>query len=257
MKRILYDILILILIAILCFSGWHLFTIFRSYHQGTSAYDKIRRETVSAASSDSRTETPAQDSSVPDRVPITVNWSKLRSINSQVAGYIYDEGTKINYPVLQGTDNEQYLHHLMDGTYNSSGSIFMDSSARSDLSCRRTILYGHHMKNGSMFAALHQYRDPDFYREHPYMWYLTPSQNYRLDLIAGYVIDPDDAVYQQDFQNQSELDQFLASARSRSDFTALDPHTEDTPEHVLILSTCAYEYEDARYIVVCVPVPVD
>lgn len=253
MKRILYDIVIIALIGVLCYSGWHLFQIYQSYHKGTSTYEKIRDEAVTP---DDSAQADTEGSAAPTKVPITVDWEKLRAVNSQVVGYIYDEGTQINYPVLQGDDNDQYLHHLMDGTYNSSGSIFMDSSARPDLSDFRTLIYGHHMKNGSMFAALHQYRDQDFYEKHPYMWYLTPSGNYRLDLLAGYVIDPDDRIYQQDFQNQGELDKFLESAKSKSDFTPLDSHTDSTVRHVIVLSTCSYEYNDARYIVVCVPVAV-
>lgn len=252
MKKILYDILIIFLTGILCFCGWQLYKIYRSYHQGTTTYEKIRDETVTPNDIPDDNEDTSEEP--PAKVPITVDWDKLRAINPQVVGYIYCEGTKINYPVLQGDDNDQYLHHLMDRTYNYSGSIFMDCDAKPDLSDKKTLIYGHHMKNGSMFAALHQYRDQRFYKGHPYMWYLTPDQNYRLDLIAGYVVDPDDAVYQQDFQSQAALEQFLVSARSRSDFMALDPHTEDPPEHIVILSTCAYEYKDARYIIICDPV---
>lgn len=254
MKRILYDIVIILLIGVLAFSGWHLFQIWQSYHKGTSTYEKIRDEAVTE--DNSTQEDTGESGAVPTNPPITVDWDKLRAVNSQVVGYIYDEGTQINYPVLQGDNNDQYLHHLMDGTYNSSGSIFMDSGASPDLSDKRTLIYGHHMKNGSMFAALHQYRDQDFYDEHPYMWYLTPSGNYRLDLLAGYVVDPDDDIYQQDFQSQEELDSFLTKAKSSSDFTPLNSYENGGVSRIIVLSTCAYEYNDARYIVICVPVPV-
>lgn len=253
MKKLLYDLLIVLLAGILCFCGWQLYKIYRSYHKGTTTYEKIRDEAVTVNDTDDIENTSDE---LPTKVPITVDWDKLKAINPHVVGYIYCEGTKINYPVLQGDDNDQYLHHLTDGTYNYSGSIFMDCDADPDLSDKRTLIYGHHMKNGSMFAALHQYRDQRFYKAHKYMWYLTPDTSYRLDLIAGYVAKPTDSIYQKDFENQKELEEFLSESRMKSDFKSKTPHLKDLPEHVIILSTCAYEYKDARYIVICDPVKI-
>lgn len=254
MRKIIDDILIVLLAGILCFCGYQLYKFYREYHKGTSTYEKIREEAVKPDDTDNDINNSTDDP--PMKVPITVDWNKLKAINPDVVGYIYCEGTRISYPVLQGDDNDQYLHHLMDGTYNFSGSIFMDCDAKPDLSDKKTLIYGHHMKNGSMFAALHQYRDQRFYKEHSYMWYLTPTASYRLDLIAGYVVQPDDRVYQEDFKSQEEMEEFLSNARIKSDFKTKTPHVTDAPRHVIILSTCSYEYKNARYIVLCDPIKV-
>ena len=103
--------------------------------------------------------------------------------------------TGLNYPIVQAEDNDYYLYRLLDGTWNKNGTIFMDYVNRSDFSDQNTLVYGHHMKSGAMFGALVQYKKQEFYDAHPYLYLYTPQQSYRLDLIAGSVVDYDDAVY--------------------------------------------------------------
>lgn len=249
MLRNITNILIVILIAIIGISGYHLWKIFSEYHAGTSEYDKTASLYVGENDNVSDNNTEADEN--PGVVcPITVDFDSLLAENPDVVGWIYCADTKVNYPVLQGEDNDQYLHHMINGEYNSAGSIFMDADCRADLSDINTILYGHHMKNGSMFAMLHQYVDQSYYDAHKVMWYLTPDHTYRLDVIAGYVGESESVAYSH-FSSQEDLDSYLSFAESASTFTP-----DNLPEkikHIFILSTCAYEYNDARYVVVCVP----
>lgn len=87
------------------------------------------------------------------------------------------------------------------------------------------------------------------------MWYLTPDASYRLNLIAGYVAKPSDVIYQEEFGNQEEVEEFLSEARLKSDFETKALHLNDLPEHIII-STCAYGYKDAKYVIVCDPVKI-
>ena len=171
----------------------------------------------------------------------------------------YHEGTQ-QYNTTSSTyvrhtdDAPEYLYTMINGAYNSSGSIFMDFRNQPDLSDYNTIIYGHHMKNGSMFASLHQYTKQSFYDEHKYLWFLTPDHIYRLDAIAGYVGNAEAEIYTI-FTDMDELNRYLTFALSNSNFEA-----EKIPEYIngiIALSTCAYEYDDARYVLVCVPVMVD
>lgn len=253
MRKALFNILIIALLIVIAVSGYNLWKIFSEYHKGTKEYDKTAAAYVSVSSGESSSgDTTA--GSVEPACPITVDFDSLREENEDVVGWIYCEDTQVNYPVLQGDNNDQYLHHMINGEYNSSGSIFMDSECKPDLSDINTIIYGHHMKNGSMFAALHQYTDQSYYDEHKVMWYLTPQHTYRLDIIAGYVGESKSVAYS-NFSTQKELEDYLDFARSKSTFVP-DEFPEDI-RHIFILSTCAYEYDNARYVLVCVPVQTD
>ena len=251
MKKTISNILIIVFTAILAVSGYRLWNIFHEYHEGEKQYKE-------AASNYVHTKDPVNSDAAaddgPQECPVTVDFEGLLRENADVVGWIYSEGTQINYPVLRGEDNETYLHHMINGQYNSAGSIFMDFRCEPDLSGFNTIIYGHHMKNGSMFASLHQYTKQEFYDEHKYMWYLTPDHVYRLDLVAGYIGDAEAEVYTI-FTDRDELRSYLSFATSLSSF--VPDHLPADINGVVVLSTCSYEYDDARYVVVCVPVMID
>lgn len=247
MRRTISNILIIVFTAIIAVSGYRLWNIFHEYHVGEKQYE-------STASKYVHTEAPPEEDGPPTVCPITVDFDSLLAENSDVVGWIYSENTQINYPVMRGESNETYLHTMINGAYNSAGSIFMDFRCAPDLSDFNTIIYGHHMKNGSMFASLHQYTKQEFYDEHKYIWYLTPEHIYRLDVIAGYVGDAEAEIYTI-FNNRDELNHYLSFATSKSNFVP-DAMPADI-NGIVALSTCAYEYDNARYVVVCVPVMTD
>ena len=245
MRGTISNILIIVFSAIIAFSGYRLYTIFHEYHEGEKQYEETVANYV-------KTEVPDNDPMT--SCPITVDFDSLIAKNPDVVGCIYSDGTQINYPVLRGESNDTYIHTMINGEYNSAGSIFMDCHNNPDLSDINTIIYGHHMKNGSMFASLHQYVHQDYYDEHKYMWYLTPDHIYRLDVLAGYVGDAEAEIYTI-FVDQEELDSYLAFAEGKSTFTP--DYKAETINGIIALSTCSYEYDDARYVLVCVPVMID
>lgn len=249
MRRTISNILIIVFSAIIAFSGFRLWKIFHEYHEGEKQYEETAHDYVHTKDPDNTL--PDND---PEVCPISVDFEGLRAQNPDVVGWIYSHDTQINYPVLQGELNDEYLHHMINGAYNSAGSIFMDCRNSPDLSDINTIIYGHHMKNGSMFASLHQYVDQEFYDEHKYMWYLTPEHIYRLDVIAGYVGDAEAEIYTI-FVDHDQLESYLSFASSKTTFT---PDSVPSPINgIVALSTCSYEYNNARYVVVTVPVMVD
>lgn len=175
-----------------------------------------------------------------------VDFSGLLDINPDVVGWIYIEGTNINYPVVQGTDNSYYLNHLLDGNRNSAGTIFLDYRNRRDLSDRNSVIYGHHMQNGTMFQQITKYKEQSFYDAHPVCLIMTPSGNYRLEFFAGYVIDMNSQAWKMDFASDEEYSKWLEDAISRSTFTS--PVKPTAQDRVVTFSTCTYEYNDARFV---------
>lgn len=249
MGKKITDILIVVLLAVIMISGYRLWKMFSEYHESDKQYEETAKRHVHKKDPDN-----TMSEYGPQVCPITVDFDSLLEENKDVVGWIYSEDTPINYPVLRGETNDTYLYHMIDGRYNSAGSIFMDTENKPDLSDFNTILYGHHMKNGSMFASLHKYKKQEYYDEHKFMWYLTPKHVYRLDVMFGFVENSDAAVYQI-FAAKKQLYEFLSYAQTKSDF--VPEHIQDGINGVIVLSTCTYEYNDARYIVVCAPVMVE
>lgn len=181
-----------------------------------------------------------------ETAPIVVDFEALQAANPDVAGWIYCEGTVIDYPVLQGEDNDYYLHHTMDGKYSAAGSIFADAENEKGFQDANTILYGHHMKNKSMFATLSDWQEQQYYEAHPVMWLLTPKQDYKIELFSGYTTSAYSDTYQFISGQGPELDAYLQMAQKKSEFTS-DVTPEEGDRYVL-LSTCAYVFDNARSV---------
>ena len=237
MKKVVYYLLLIVFLGVFAFSA---------YKIGSYLWDK--RE------SDQVTEKAAQHVQVEEEddepIMIEVDFEALQEINDDIIAWIYCPDTQINYPVVQGSDNDYYLKHLLDGTWNENGTIFMDYQGAADFSDTNNILFGHHMKSGAMFANLMKYKDQSFYDAHPVMYLFTPEQNYRLDLFAGVVVDANDGIYTYDVSAEQLLDDYAA----RSTFTA---NVSVSGEHPIVtLSTCSYEFDNARYIVLAELIPI-
>ena len=175
-----------------------------------------------------------------------INFKALQEVNPDVIGWIYSPDTTINYPVVQGDDNAFYLKHLADGTENRNGCPFLDVQNRSDFSDDNSIIYGHHMQNGTMFAGISWYEDQSYYDEHPVMYLMTPTATYRIELFSGYTTEMDSSAYMQIFGSIPEHTDWLKEVSGRSDFRAnLEISAYD---RVITLSTCAYRFENARYV---------
>jgi len=261
--RVLWRGLLVILcgvfLGVFIFAGYQLYNTFYGYHAATKEYQDLNQQFVSAPASAEPTATPAPSEEVVEETPpvvsgpISVDFASLLAQNSQVVGWIYSPNTVISYPVLKGGDNEYYLHHTMTGVENASGSIFMDAVCEGDLSDDNTILYGHHMNNGSMFASLANYKQTGYLEEHPVLYYYTPDRVYMLEVFACFVTGGDSDVYAFNFATRDEFQQFINRMYSRSNFdTGVQVTSSD---HIMTLSTCSYEYDDARYVVLCKIVP--
>lgn len=125
------------------------------YRAGENAYEALTEAAV--------TPTPQPQAEAPEEpageaAPIQVDFDALSAVNPDVTGWIYLPDSVISYPVVQGEDNSYYLKHLFDGTPNSSGCLFLDSRCEG-LTGRNSVIYGHYMKNGTLFGSLKEYRD--------------------------------------------------------------------------------------------------
>lgn len=192
--------------------------------------------------------------SEPEISPISVDFAELTAKAPDTVAWLYSPDTAINYPVLQGPDNFYYLHKYIDGSYNSGGSLYIDCDCRSDFSSRNTIIYGHNMNDGSMLHSLTYYKDQSFYDEHPSMYLNTPAGNYRIDIFSAFVTDPEAHPYKIVFEDDIRFEEYLQQMISYSDFRSrVKP---DCNSRIVTMSTCTYEYDDARYVVLGILIPI-
>lgn len=180
--------------------------------------------------------------------PIGIDLAYWQSQNSAICGYLYSPGTVISYPVIQGTDNYFYLDHDIYGNPDVNGCIMLEYLNASDFSDNNSIIYGHHMKAGTMLASIDRYKNASFYPDHSYMYLYTPGQTYRLDLIAGYSCPHDDEVFATGL-----TDEQIARFKAKSTFTTA---LTDTSGPYVTLCTCSYEHDNWRYVVICKKVPI-
>lgn len=284
-KNIILNVLLIFFIALMIFSAVMLSVMYMKYRKCGRFYDSMVSDYVSVndgagtgdlssgidetnggsgADEGSQDDTSAEkndpkgtgSANEPDRriygpmtgekLPVNVDFKRLQELNGDIVGWLYCPDTTINYPVVQGNDNNKYLHILFDGRYGVSGTIFMDYRNESDLTDTNTIIYGHHMKDGSMFRGISDYKEAGYYRKHKYFYFLTPDVSYRLAVLGGYTTESTSDSYTRVFSSDYGVKDFLRMIKTNSDFkTDVDIYEMS---HVITLSTCAYDFKDARYV---------
>lgn len=162
---------------------------------------------------------------------------KLHEENPEVIGWIKFDNMDISYPIMQAKDNDYYLDHTYSGEENSAGSIFMEASNLPDFSDCHTIVYGHNMKNGSMFGSLKNYKTKDHYKGNEYFTVYTLDSVYRYQIFAYYDISMYGDVYNNQFGPDDYFGQFIDKMVKRSYYdTGVRPEKTD---RILTLSTCS------------------
>lgn len=255
-KRKLLLILMIVCIAVAAFSAYQLISIFTEYDSAEREYADLR-PTASATAPSTVAPFPSAGQSAPAEPLLNLvvpDFAALAQLNDDVAGWIYSPGTVIDYPVVHSGEHDYYLVHTFRKAYNSSGCIFMDKQTEPDFSSRNTTLYGHNMNNGSMFHSLVEYKKAEYWKAHPYMYLFTPDGTYRVDLFSMYVTDAYDTYTTSDF-TQEQWNSFVQKRAKRSLVdTGIMPDADD---RILTFSTCTYDYDDARFVVHGVLVPID
>ena len=249
MKKVLKLTLVLVLLTAFAGSAWKVYTIVGAYTKAEKSYEALAQYAeipkAEEPAPEAEISVPAEPQPAPEILWPQIDFESLSAINPDVIGWIIIEDTNINYPVVQGEDNDFYLTHQFDKTKNRAGCLFLDIENDPDFANQNQIIYGHYTKDKSMFYQLRGYKQQDFYDAHPTGWLITPSGGYRLHFFSGYVSSVEGDGWQTEFSDESYA-KWLAARKSKSLFKSdVNPTEEDA---VLTLSTCSYEFDNARFV---------
>ncbi len=209
-----------------------------AYDEATGLFGQIRPETRK-----SEVDTEEADDDL---------LAAAEEINSRVVGWITIPDTHIDFPIAQADDNEFYLHNGFDGKYNYElGCPFLDYRCGSDFSGFNSIVYAHHMTEQRMFADISLFSDSKFMQEHPEGYLTLHDKVYSVKFFAYLNVYPTAPVYHATFMTASDKKEYLEYIFKEAKYTPLLESEElDENSKLLLLSTCTYEYEDARGVLV-------
>ncbi|RFZ79608.1 class B sortase [Lacrimispora amygdalina] len=250
-NRLIKPALWFLLLAALCviaWSGYRLWEARQMYVQGDQSYERlqdlVRQPENAADGAEADSNLPQEPQA--EAPALFIDFDALWKAGIDAAAWLYCPDTPINYPVMRADDYDWYLHHLPDGTYNANGSLFLDFNGPADFSGNLSIIYGHNMKNGKMFGSLTGYKKQAYFEQHPSMYLYTQEENYRVDLMYGCVIGAGEW-RDRAFMFETNLDALLSYAAYNTTFDSGLSRAEG--DRVIVFSTCSYEFNDARYVV--------
>lgn len=203
---------------------------------------------------DLRSQVAVSDDSVSQTVNYVetpVDFVELKKKNPDIYAWINIPGTSVDYPVLRREDdNSYYLNHTVDEKKSIYGSIYTENYNDTDFADFNTVIYGHNMKNGTMFGNLKKYRDKSFFEQNQYINVYMPGRIMKYQIFAAYVWDNRHILLSLDFSNEdireAYIDMILSTRKMNANINSGLPVTKD--DRIITLSTCTGNDEE-RYLV--------
>lgn len=259
-------IVMLAALAVFLYSGYTLYGFYKEYKKSSDEYDNLENSYAADQEQESENIDNLEDDDVLQSIsgqevrtvfedgeektlPVLKNpidFTQLLSVNSDIVGWLRIRALDISYPVVQGKDNDYYLHRTFEKTDNFAGCLFVNSYNMGDFTDQNTIIYGHNMKNGSMFGKLKNFNDPEVFKKSRYFWIFTPDFIYQYRIFSASVVDKTGLTYQISFTDD-EFDQFISRAYSNSVVDNQDV-TVTKEDRIVTLSTCTGD-DSTRFVV--------
>lgn len=227
-NSVVWKIVMLMGAAMVLIAGWNIYRISKNYSDSNALYSKLSDTYVA-------TEKEKKEGKWYDVAQ--VNLQELKKQNGDVTGWLYFENEDISYPIMYSGDDTTYLHTALDGSYASAGSIFMEENNHPDFQDSHTIIYGHNMRNLSMFGKLRYYKQKEYYDNHTYFQIFTDKGIYRYQIFAYADVPADSFVYQVPYGTDDSFTSFIQQLKKQSYYdTGVDVTQKDK---VVTLSTCS------------------
>lgn len=242
-KEIVRKVIFAISLIVFIGSGYKLFSIWKEYNDNSKVYKEL--ELFEPKPSVEIEEDEEVDEYVPTFNP--EDYDKLLEMNSDFRGWVQISNTNVNYPIVQAEDNEFYLTRNFKKEKNSGGAIFLSYDNDKPFEERNTIVHGHNMKDGSMFASLMKFKEEDFFNENKKIFIVLRDKVLEYEIFSAYVEQASHNPYQIGFASDEDYVAYLNGLRTRSLFHRDQPDfTKD--DKIITLSTCSYEIDDGRML---------
>ena len=244
---------LILLIAVVVITAALIAACFISYNScvkpaSVAEYRKEVAETVADATDIAEDDTGESD----DKPANPIDFKSLQKKNSEAFAWIHIPGTNVDYPVLQSeSDDNYYLHRDINRNQNYAGSIYMQYCNSSEMTDRVSVLYGHNMADGSMFATLHKFRDSDFFKKHRYFYIYMPGKKLTYEIVSAYEFDTRHIMNSYNFAENKVFKEYLEDIQNpraiyRNVREKLN-HKLTVKDRVVTLSTCL-DSGDGRYL---------
>lgn len=231
---------ILLVLAVACLGGVIYYKVSQSSKE--DVYQKVQKTVV---------DKEKKQEEGPEYVS-PIDFEELQKLNADIYAWIEIPGTAINYPVVQSPDDDgYYLNHTIEGQEGYPGAIYTERQNAKDFSDYNTVIYGHNMKDGSMFMGLHAYEDPQYLKEYNEVIIYTPNHQYTYRIFAAVIYNNRHILNSYDFGNEEQRQLYLDSIyASRTMQSSIDDSVEvDTQSKLLTLSTCIGGQPNQRFLV--------
>ena len=221
-----------------------------------SASGNLENETVGTESenteSEGTNEGSLEDALSDETSQKEIDWEALKKQNEDIYAWIYIPDTKINYPILQHpTEPSYYLKHNIDHSTGLPGCIYTQNYNSTDFTDPNTVIYGHNMKNKTMFGSLHNFEDNLFFEEHPYVYIYTPEKTLVYEIFAAYEYSDAHVLLNFDYETPESFELYLESVRSIKEMNShqREETVVTSADKIITLSTCISGKDDKRWLV--------
>lgn len=215
---------------------------------------QLASQTSEKTERESESITQAQEPETEAPYVSPIDFGALQAENPDTVGWIRIPDTRIDYPIVQAADNEKYLHTDFEGKDSIYGTVYLDCDSRPDFSGWNNPVYGHHMKDGSMFKDVVKFKEEEFFKEHQYFEIYTPERTIHLKAVACYYADSNGIVRKTRFASRESFDKWLDERLAPCSFAEIPEVPVDS---MFVLVTCSYELNDARTLLYAVEVDED
>ncbi|MCR5369618.1 MAG: class B sortase [Clostridium sp.] len=246
--KVIFYLIPVVLVVIIIVSGTMFLKDYMEYKKAGDEYASLEALMEETESASGTGESPGDAYGY---VPLHVNFEELSAVNEDFIGVIDIPALGIRYPMVASKDNEDYLHVTFEKQKNFAGCIFQDCHASKDFSDWNTFIFGHNMKNGSMFGHLKDFlKDETLCDSYPYIWIYTPSKNFKYRIFSYYTANYTSDSYD-DFFGSEGYDNYIEKVRSRSRYAPKDLSEVDfgMRPQLIALSTCSGTQHVERFLV--------
>ena len=251
MRKNIYRIILAVSLILIVVSTINIIILSREYQAGINEYKALEKyvEIVDGSKTAQNSEEEIQEEVKESVIPVSleIDFMQLKAINEDIVGWLYYEPLELSYPIVRGNDNEYYTLYTFENEKNSSGAIFMDFLNRPNFQDFNTIIYGHNMRNGTMFGSLKKLlNDTSIIEKNPYFYIFTETNAFMYEIASAYITNSESATYDliETEEDQSNYIEYVKGVSTWSWSKEIVPQ-----DKIVTLSTCHGLHSTNRTVV--------